>query len=458
MPRILKRLPEIVCVGLYGALFWFLWPAWVDVPTYDQWDFIAALGLPPERLASWLIARHNEHRIFLIRLITLVSYKVNGWDLQQLRAFYFLLYGALFVLLFWARGRVFGSALSSAGLALFCLFPLSPFLGPVLVYIHHSLDLIAPFLVILLWVRPAVGWGRLLAGGALLWVSVFSFSSGIPFAVSTCFFAILTLQRFGDPAGRRGRQAALLALTAGIVAAWTSGFAWLAHHPGPLAPAQTFFWQYLASQFSQGFGYRGGSWWIDAAAAVAVVLPVAILVGRTLRGGGRPEVMPLLALVTGILLVAVQITVARGDLHGHPLQIMRYARFWVMLVPLCALCWAEVLRDRLEMRRVVLTALWAFCFVGYLGRWTVQPIRAEEQRLKRGLACVEEHLLSGGPSLCPDLLGQPLEKRLAAAARLNVSFYRKIAERGRAMGRPIRSAPDGGGPAGNSGSASGAGR
>jgi len=63
-------------------LFRFVSRFAVNVPYYDEWEMIPALGGAQPITLSWLWSQHNEHRIFLPKLVYLALAKVTGGDFR----------------------------------------------------------------------------------------------------------------------------------------------------------------------------------------------------------------------------------------------------------------------------------------------------------------------------------------------------------------------------------------
>ena len=71
-----------VWVGLAWWLLHYVNAHAVNMPYYDEWELVPALtGTQPITL-EWLWSQHNEHRIFLPRLIYVVLAKFTGCDVR----------------------------------------------------------------------------------------------------------------------------------------------------------------------------------------------------------------------------------------------------------------------------------------------------------------------------------------------------------------------------------------
>ena len=65
----------------------------VDIPFWDDWSH-----LPVHSNFSWVFAFHNEHRVPVTRLLVLILYHLNGWNIAQHQILNFIIYGGVVML------------------------------------------------------------------------------------------------------------------------------------------------------------------------------------------------------------------------------------------------------------------------------------------------------------------------------------------------------------------------
>ncbi|MFH1618049.1 MAG: hypothetical protein ABIB65_05715 [Candidatus Margulisiibacteriota bacterium] len=93
---------ELFCIvlSLLPPAFLIFWAArlYFDIPFYDQWDFVPLLEkLYQGKLGWWhLWQQHNEHRLFLPKIVMLALARLSGWNISWELAFNIMLGGAIY--------------------------------------------------------------------------------------------------------------------------------------------------------------------------------------------------------------------------------------------------------------------------------------------------------------------------------------------------------------------------
>jgi hypothetical protein len=110
------------------AILWLIWNRTLAIPWWDDWHlvpFLAAAGAGTLSFAE-LWAPHNEHRIVVLRVVSLVLSELTGWNLQIQMTVNLMIGVATLLLLLDAARRTFGSTNAAVVLAVpFALLVLS---------------------------------------------------------------------------------------------------------------------------------------------------------------------------------------------------------------------------------------------------------------------------------------------------------------------------------------------
>ena len=85
MTRRLFRLCLVAVVWSPAVVpLWLIARFGVDVPYWDEWEFVGLVVDPRGVSLARLFAQHNEHRMFFPRLLHFVDARLAGWDLTYL--------------------------------------------------------------------------------------------------------------------------------------------------------------------------------------------------------------------------------------------------------------------------------------------------------------------------------------------------------------------------------------
>lgn len=412
----------------------------VDVPFWDEWEMLNEGGLSRSLELGWVLERHNEHRIVPTRLATWIGYRLDGWNLAHQQIANFVVFGALLAATALAMRRA-APALEPAWRAAFVVLLLSgasrqnhawgfqsQFHFFLLFFVLGSLLLFDP--------RRRL---RDQALGALCLVgSAYSFSAGVVCAI----VALVGHAAFALSHPRAGR--AELARTLGVVlpasaatGLWFVGYASVEGHPALRGPGDLEFWRWLLDMLALGFGYTRSSSLLGLACLALVAAPCLAL-ARQRAERSDPGAWLLATLVAGLLGALASIASGRSGFALLQAKSSRYVEIAMLMVPLAACAWHRRLAHRRVARPAALAALWLVAAAGHLDDWDLDRGYLDIAAEKRvGLRCLEtlyERAAAEPRSLrnaprCPYIYPAPLERRLARARALRVSFYRRIEER-----------------------------
>jgi len=192
----------------------------VDVPFWDQWNFVPLLGKSLEGGISFadLWAPHNEHRLFFPRLIMLGLAHLGGYSISWELAFSVLLAVGIFILVFFRARKIF-SLSGSPGFpwvaAALSLLAFSLHQGENWVWgwqIQVFLNVLAVVLGFVILAGPELRWRNFAGAVACGVVATFSYANGLAYW-PLAFLALLLA-----PSASRRRRRAALAIWLGLTA------------------------------------------------------------------------------------------------------------------------------------------------------------------------------------------------------------------------------------------------
>lgn len=346
-----------VWLGLSLLLTFFVLTYSVDIPFLDDWEMIPVLtGVQPVTL-DWLWAQHNEHRIFIPRLIYLAVVKLGGYDFRAGAIFDLLLLSATAAALIAAARTIRGRILYSDA-----FFPL------VLLHWGQAENLIWGFTLPLVL-------GSALAACVLCVLmkpGPLSFRAALPLALCTvalplisgsalafvpAFAACTVLAgwelRKAQPALRREWIFIIAAgfLGLGLFLLYFVGYQRPPAHP--VSPSLVATLQGTLQFLSLGFGSGSKAFWPASGlfvaaltAATALALLWALRSGED-SGEERPRAIRAILFLAGMGCLAGGIAWARIALYPHGLFSSRYATLAAPLLCCIYFAWEVVKRPQI---------------------------------------------------------------------------------------------------------------
>lgn len=384
----------------------------VDVPYWDDWEFLAPDALPAGFRLSWFIERHNDSVNLPTRALTWLLHAAGGWSPAANQIVNFGLYLAVPALLL-ALLRRLAPGLPRWAAAAFAAFTLSP-----LAFENHSWAIqscvhfqLAFLLACALLLFRAPLSGAMLAGGsACAWLSLNSYASGFPSVVVLLGAAALFHARRAGPAESRRAAAAALVLGAAL-GFWLGTYRPMEGAPPPAFPWSWEFWVFFANLAGLGFGGDRLSFTFGA---LCLALTLGPLPGLMKRGGAERSAAA--ALTLGLLGVLAATAFARAAASPDWAKNSRYAEFAMLLPALSAWCWWLRLEGDARRPRLI-AGLWLFCALAYANNWSFSVYESVAAGRRDGQAC-----LRSGAVSCPTLYPRPLGEKLAAARALSLGF------------------------------------
>lgn len=422
----------IALFAFIGIHHWTqVWIYSVDVPFWDEWEYLAPEQLPAGFSMAWLHQLHNEHRIALTRIQTFLLYKLNGWDASQQQVmnfgiYFFAVCAFLYALSKWNKSKMMWV------LAAFGVFLLSPRLVENHLWGFQSQFHFAwafAFAAAFCWFREVPTWRTSVAGTLCAVLSIYSFSGGVlsTAAITGVYLVFGLFRMFRYPLVRRETAVHLFAVVTPVFVTtsfWAIGFKKPPAHAEMAMPWTRPFWDFFANLVSSGWGIDQVDTSIGLGFFAVMTVPmIGLLCTEEKRFDAR--VWGLVAIFAAVLAFLASIAAGRagfGDLGLS--KSSRYTEIGGLLIPPTVLAWCLLLDGKVRLNRSILTILWAICYLSFRNDWSYErnytPVK--ERRI-RGLACLNAYYFQGGVPNCPDLYPWAAADKFDAARNLNLSFY-----------------------------------
>jgi len=418
---------------LYFVHFLFMYRYRFDLPYWDEWDMLVTELAQKSLPLEWIFQPHNEHRIILTKLQFWVSYHLTGLNFSSMQVFNFTLFGLLLVCLIYLQKATFGKKSTHAFLA-FNLFLLSPLLRTnhtwsFLSQMHFSIIFfLLGVRLFFLYDKPSLK--RQLLGLFALLISIFSFGSGVIYALSIfiCFSLILIkkiVKKDTAHIWKDGLVSALIFVGFSILL-WIGTFQRLAHHAEYVGPFSFRFWKAFLELLGYGFGFESEP--LPGMIAFAIVLVTAVMSLGYLWKSNSIRDWLWFANFLGVLLSLAAIASARGTDWLGVVVANRYSELAVLLTPATAMLWLKVHRQvsRKKITTLALIGIWMFSFAGFSNDWRFSShYRSSYEFKASGFKCIQRKVLSA-ETFCPSIYPRVLDSYLERARSLKVSFFERL--------------------------------
>ena len=252
----------LTCISLWVAQFIFIVKNAVNVPFMDEWEAVNQGGIIVNQTISQLFTQHNEHRIVTTKILTLMLYYFDDWNLITHQAINFVIYGLLVSVLAYIVKKS-ASEMPTWVLLGFVLFALTDVSRE-----NHAWGFQSQFHFALLFLFLSVwflfnekqAWLKILGGAIFSVLSIYSFSSGVVESLVVLLgYSVFKLIRIRlETAKNREilQLAVVLVIICGAIAFYFVGYIKPPHHPAFTLPYQKLFWTYFLNLLSGGFGYK----------------------------------------------------------------------------------------------------------------------------------------------------------------------------------------------------------
>jgi hypothetical protein len=419
-------------LAFYFCIHWIIiLRTGVDIPYWDEWSMLNPGALSSKFNWSWIWRHHVDHRIVLTKLQIWLLYRINGWNLVSQMAMNFLIYGALIGTLFQICRKT-APTLPRWLLGLFTSFCLStlPAEGHVWAFeSQYHFALLFSLLALYFLFRPRQKIRHLLWALFFGGLSMFSLASGIVTTLSGFFiFSIFKFLR-----SRQSQKRELLSLSIaalfflGLIFVWSHNFVKPWYLPARIYPHHLEFWNFFVNLVSFGFGFQKISATLGLFCLFLVSFPLLILFLRNIKNPD-PKVWLYGATVFGVLMTVVVVSIGRAGWGLSSSKTIRYSEFGLLLVPLTAVGWWNVLAHSLKLRTIVITLLFLFFSVSFLDDWSFKYYYETQTERLRTVQCVKEYYQKNQQAECAKSFSPETRTSLIRAKELNISFYRKALE------------------------------
>lgn len=416
----------LAAVGLFNVAHYA-----VDVPFWDEWEFILPDAFGSGFSWGWLWRQHNEHRIVLTKLENFLFFRLTDYNVFALIIVNYCFYVtalAMLMRLFIRRVPEIKPWVWTA----FFVFLLSPRIYNNLTWafqsqFHYAWAFATAAAALVFVDQPSPRRSLLGAFSGIL--AIVSLSGGLVevAAISGVYtlFRMIRAVRSRSDATRELRDLALFVVPVGVTAIyWLSSYVKPRWHPPITLPFDAKFWPFFTNIVAWGFGFEDLNTYIGWACLAIVMLPLLIGFRRKhLRFEARFWLALCLVAATTASLAAI--SMGRADFFDAS-KSSRYAEFGQLLIPLSAFSWALVVTNN-AWRRSLIAALWLFCAVALSSNFDFAAYMHPEHQFRiAGVKCAEQYYKGLGDGNCIDLYPYPIADRLDLAKALNLSFYQKL--------------------------------
>lgn len=319
----LMQLAALVLVGRYGN----------NVPFQDEWGLVPVLtGRQPITL-GFLWAQHNDHRIFLPRLLYFALLKLSGGDFRSVMLFNAVALGALAFAMIWVARRVRGQTSYADAffpLALLHWGHYENILWSFQVQFVLSTTLAGVLLLIVVRYGDDLTRGAVFLAGVCLLLLPLCGANGLAYvpalALWLAYAGVVRWRRAGPGSKRDGLVLLAFALAAfALVAFYFVGYqSQRSSFAGPGLRASV---RATLQLLSFGFGPAAPAFWpylLVAAPLLMLISAVVLLRAGALRQEERTRALGLLLFLGGVACLALGIGWGRSEF---------YPRYTTLMVP-----------------------------------------------------------------------------------------------------------------------------
>jgi hypothetical protein len=427
VPLKLRRLPIILCLSLFVVHLIYLIKFGVDIPFLDEWNMV-----PGAWSWSWLFGWNNEHRHVLTKLVIWLLYHINGWNLKSNQILNLFLYGNLLIGIAWVMRQQMGPKGYFIG-PWFIIFLLSPinywaFSWGILSCIHFLMFFLLMSIIFLFRDSPTPF--QLCGGGGCLILAAYSHAGGIVggIVILLIFGLFWGYRWFSLSMERRFSLMILTVVVFMLFTIWFIGFKRPLHHPPLTFPNSLAFWNFYLNHISYGFGFDRVSWLIGLGCLLLVIVPII----ATWSSNRKPFSIgqsPTMIFTIVLLVILASIAMGRAKFGALEAKTSHYSECGLMLIPMTVVNWWLFLREREQVRKIVVMAIWLLLGGSFLDNWRgFEMYRWMGARREAGLRCVSRYYFEGGEGNCPMIYWEPFPGQLEKAKSVRLSFYRRLLE------------------------------
>src|SRR2546423_1288095 len=287
LPRWVVVVPILISATIFFFHLSVIHHNAVNLPFWDDWAAFSGDDHPASVDATWLLARHNEHRMATLKLFIWAEFQVNGWNIRTHLLLAFLIYGLCVVLLTWFCSWW----AQTAPWVLPCFVP---FLLTPLSWLNHFMAYTASVHIWLLCFLIGAyllfegkqRWLWLLIGCLSLVLAIYTWAEGFVTAlivlIAFSIFKAIRARRANDIARRRElfQLVTSLVIVGASLLFWLQGYHKPVHHPPVIFPYTPTFWSFFVNLVASGLGVQRVSTAAGVICLLLVVLPICGIVWR----------------------------------------------------------------------------------------------------------------------------------------------------------------------------------
>lgn len=412
-------LPIFIVIAIVH--FYYVVTNAVNVPHMDEWDFFIAKYLSTNFSIKWLFDFHNEHRIVLTKLYTLILFRLNQLDISTQVILNFLFFIGMITSFVHILRKTTQVPLN----LLWILF--IPLLSPLL-YENHLWGFQSQFhffLFALIWSSylflRSSGMGYIL-GAIVSVLGIYSFSLGVICAMVMC--AMFLYKKYITTGTGKEFWVGFAAVTITVISVllWLTGFHKNPGHPDIIFPWDIRFCNYYINIVSLGFGV-GGISFSKSLLSTFFAITVTALGLLKLKDKSKHGLWVPVTINVSILLALAFITTGRAGFGIEQAKSSRYAEISIFLFPTSlSILW--VLLEKIHYLRakyfVFVTALVILCFANNFNFSVYKGIKMS--RIK-GLKCIADFLDGKTERAnCPNSYIADITEQVKVARDMGVSF------------------------------------
>ncbi len=404
----------------------------VDVPHMDEWNFFFAKYLSTDFSLRWLFSLHNEHRIVLTKLYTVLLFHLNRYDISVQIILNFLFFLVLIISFIYALRKTIQIPLNL--LWIMCIPLLSP-----MAYENHLWGFQSQFhffLFSLFWSSYLFLKSQetrhsnlfYLLGAVISGLGIYSFSLGVICAIVVCIIFLCKQYLTAERGKEIWVRPAIAMIPIVAILLWLIGFHKNPGHPDIVFPWSIRFYNFYINIISLGFGITGVSLF-KSLLSTFFVIGVTMLGMTKLRNRSEHRLWVPVTINLSLLLALAFITMGRTGFDIGHAKSSRYAEISLFMFPTTLSIGWLLLENKPLLRTkyyLFLIALVILCFANnfnFSGYGEIKKIRIDN------LKCIADFLDGRAERAnCPNSYIADITEQVKAARDMGVSFtkrYRK---------------------------------
>lgn len=422
----------LVCLSVYIFHLTTILKYAVNIPYWDEWEALNTGGIIANPSLEQLFAQHNEHRIVTTKLLTLLLYKIDGWNIVAHQTVNFFIYGLVVFLLAYIVKKCVPH------LPLWILLFFTVFLFSAVGWENHfwgfqtqfHFSLLFLFLSIWFLFKENQAWHNIILGTLFACLLIYSLSAGLIESSALLFsfsgYKLIRIKQGKNVRREISQLAVVWVIIGAAIGLYFVGYIKPEHHPVYAFPYHKIFGVYFLNLLSGGFGYKSANILPGSIIFLFTVVPVLGHIYKQ-RGNLTNSAWIIIASIICILAALSSIVMGRANFGVGHSKASRYAEVVGVLIPLSIAMWMIFLEEKTKLRQYLLIGFWIFCFISFARYWNFPQTYAlpAAERLQ-GAECVRNYYVNGGAADCPTIYPHPIADRLEFNRNSEQSSFKEI--------------------------------